>query len=357
MSETKTYTAADIARYHSGELSAAERHALEKAAMDDPFLADALEGYAATKTPAEDLAALQLKLQLRIEKEKGRRKIFYIGNHWMKVAALFILIALGGWLIVQLFGGKESKTENVATFKKPMDTGKNTIADSVTASSAAALKVSPLSEETPKEYKQATVAKHKSPTPRAVENTINDAKHPASALVSTQDSTKELAYVARQSAAAAEQKTEAFRKSIAEAKDKEQGDLASTTDTVKNVNVTLKRSDEGLQEVVIAKARKQPAQRMNVTIDSLEPAEGWTNFDDYVASHLKEPEELKEKGMKGEVELLFEVNKEGEPVNIAVTQSLCAKCDEEAIRILKEGPKWKPNKKKGKIKIKFPAAP
>ncbi|GAA4731785.1 energy transducer TonB [Flavisolibacter ginsenosidimutans] len=357
MSETKTYTAADIARYHSGELSAAERHALEKAALDDPFLADALEGYAATKTPVKDLTALQQKLQLRIEKEKGRRKISSIGTNWMRVAALFILIAVGGWAIVQLFGGKESKTENVATLKKPVNTGKNTVADSATVSSAAPLKTTPLSAETQKEYKRTTVAKNKSRTHRAVENKINDTESASSAFISAQDSVKELGYVTQQSAAAAGQKTEAFKKSIAEAKDKEQGNLASTTDTVKNFNVTLKRSDEGLQEVVVAKARKQPARRMNVTIDSLEPAEGWTNFDDYVASHLKEPEELKEKGMEGEVELSFEVNKEGEPVNIAVTQSLCAKCDEEAIRILKEGPKWKPKKKKGKIKIKFPAAP
>jgi hypothetical protein len=39
------YTAADIEKYWKGTLSAAEMHAMEKAAMDDPFLADALEGY------------------------------------------------------------------------------------------------------------------------------------------------------------------------------------------------------------------------------------------------------------------------------------------------------------------------
>ncbi len=42
----KNFTAADIEKYHKGLLSAKERHDLEKAALDDPFLADALEGYA-----------------------------------------------------------------------------------------------------------------------------------------------------------------------------------------------------------------------------------------------------------------------------------------------------------------------
>ncbi|HEU4471807.1 MAG TPA: TonB family protein, partial [Flavisolibacter sp.] len=90
-------------------------------------------------------------------------------------------------------------------------------------------------------------------------------------------------------------------------------------------------------------------------LDSLEPAKGWAHFDDYVASNLKTPEEFKTKRpLSGEVELAFDVNKNGEPVNITVVKSLCNECDEEAIRLLKEGPKWKKNKKgKGKVTIRF----
>jgi hypothetical protein len=37
-----------------------------------------------------------------------------------------------------------------------------------------------------------------------------------------------------------------------------------------------------------------------------------------------------------------------------VVKSLCNKCDEEAIRLLKEGPKWKKKKnKKGSVTIRF----
>ena len=41
-----TYTATDIANYLSGKLSAQEMHAIEKQALQDPFLADAIEGFA-----------------------------------------------------------------------------------------------------------------------------------------------------------------------------------------------------------------------------------------------------------------------------------------------------------------------
>jgi hypothetical protein len=48
------------------------------------------------------------------------------------------------------------------------------------------------------------------------------------------------------------------------------------------------------------------------------------------------------------------VNDVGEPVNIKVEKSLCAQCDDEAIRLLKQGPKWKKKKnKKGKVTIRF----
>ena len=41
----QNYSAADIERYHKGQLTPEEMHAMEKAALDDPFLADAIEGY------------------------------------------------------------------------------------------------------------------------------------------------------------------------------------------------------------------------------------------------------------------------------------------------------------------------
>jgi 2-keto-4-pentenoate hydratase len=110
--------------------------------------------------------------------------------------------------------------------------------------------------------------------------------------------------------------------------------------------------------VVMGDGKKKTftAPKMQVRVDSLEPEHGWANFDDYIASNIQTPDELRNKPeiQKGEVELSFEVNKEGQAVNITVTRSLCEKCDEEAVRLLKEGPKWKKKKnRKGKVTIKF----
>ena len=128
-------------------------------------------------------------------------------------------------------------------------------------------------------------------------------------------------------------------------------------DTNQHINIVMQPAKDQLAEVVVLGSgtkAKESMMRRGV-IDSLEPAEGWANFDDYIASNIKEPEEIKfKKQPGGEVELSFEVNRKGEPVNIAVVKSLCTKCDEEAIRLLKEGPRWKKNKNgKGRITIRF----
>lgn len=67
---------------------------------------------------------------------------------------------------------------------------------------------------------------------------------------------------------------------------------------------------------------------------------------------LNIPETFVAKQMSGgEVELSFEINKLGEPVNIRVEKSLCETCDKEAIRLVREGPKWKRKAKKGRTSV------
>src|SRR5690242_14877526 len=101
-SKNSGFTATDIDRYHSGKMSAAERHALEKAALDDPFLADALEGYALTSTPSADLATIQSRLDERTT--RNRVVPFYRRYKWLSAAAILLIIAGAGWLVYSISG-------------------------------------------------------------------------------------------------------------------------------------------------------------------------------------------------------------------------------------------------------------
>ncbi len=358
MKQLKHYTANDIERYHSGQLSAAEMHALEKAAMDDPFLADALEGYVHTTTPAADLTSLQQRLQLRIEKEKKKRPVFYIGNQWLKIAALFILFAGGGWLVFQTLspGNKTDIATTETTNKslppvvsKPVADTLTTVSEAPENSQAVTFKKTEKKERLPKKdvaVGNSVAATASTPTAALQQPEKEEAKEQQNNLQEV-TALRQGYYI------------DSFSKSnpptLPTAK---VATKKLTADTVKNFDVVLQRTEVAADEVVVINKNNipstQPRRRMQVVIDSLEPAEGWTNFDDYIANNLRPPEEIKIRPVKGEVELLFEVNNQGEPVNITVLKSLCEKCDEEAIRLLKEGPKWKNrNKKKGKVKIKF----
>lgn len=61
----------DIARYLNGQMSPAEMHALEKRALDDPFLADALAGASSVSSDefSADVMALQNLIQHRISSD------------------------------------------------------------------------------------------------------------------------------------------------------------------------------------------------------------------------------------------------------------------------------------------------
>jgi len=100
---TTSYSASDLQRYLKGEMSAPEMHNLEMAALEDPFLADALEGFEKqatdlTQTGDQDLSGHLADLHARLESRVSAptRKIF----PWLRIAAAAILLiglGIGAW--------------------------------------------------------------------------------------------------------------------------------------------------------------------------------------------------------------------------------------------------------------------
>ncbi len=89
-------------------------------------------------------------------------------------------------------------------------------------------------------------------------------------------------------------------------------------------------------------------------ISDLEPVDGFKKYNEYLFENIKKSKGTNKNTVNGEVVLMFDVTDNGMPVNITVEKSLCSYCDEEAIRLIKEGPKWqKKQEKKGKIAITF----
>lgn len=95
--DKKSFNAADIEAYWKGKLSPVQMHAMEKAALDDPFLADAMEGYAAMLTksgePQKNIELLKDALEKRIHREQKSKVIA-----WWKPAIAALLILTAGTL-------------------------------------------------------------------------------------------------------------------------------------------------------------------------------------------------------------------------------------------------------------------
>ena len=114
----KHFTAADIEKYHKGLLSNKEMHDLEKAAMDDPFLADALEGYAVAQVNvANDIAELKKRLAEKTEKTKViPLKAASRNNFKILRAAILLAFVAGAGLLIYQFGFNKKETEIAESF-------------------------------------------------------------------------------------------------------------------------------------------------------------------------------------------------------------------------------------------------
>jgi hypothetical protein len=469
----KTFTAVDIEKYHKGLLSYKERHELEKAALEDLFLADAMEGYLVPGVNMEnDIKELKKRLAEKTEQEKiipiTSRKTF----PWFRAAAAVIIITGSALLANQFLFNK--KSEDIAQVKNnetaPAKNESIKVTDSaITPSNTSSGLIEENTNEPGKEKAKTPEAKdlkgttivennqatggnngvnekistdvtiaeskpavpgnykpapEKTETPVVTGNTndkdltkVNNAKKALPAVITADENSEKAKEVAAQEAdwykkenraVAANRKAEeqgyrdhrnnVFRGRVTDASnvgvpfanitnvednagtytDAKGNFILTSPDSVLTVQVrsigfennqtqlrnslptnqvVLQDDRRSLSEVVVSTQKPNVAARSrdaNKTLEESEPADGWDNYDTYVANNLNVPEEVKYKQTNtNAVQVSFEVDKNGEPVNIRVEKkSLCATCDKEAIRLIKEGPKWKRNaSKKGRTTV------
>ncbi len=133
-----------------------------------------------------------------------------------------------------------------------------------------------------------------------------------------------------------------------------------------NINIRLEGGNNALNEVVVASAAeaKYKGTVSTKAIDSpiifadriagvggVVPVQGWKSYEDYLKGNNK----LLRDGNKI-VHLSFMVKKDGSITNIKLVKGQTQEMNNEAIRLLKQGPKWKYNltgANQGSIYIKF----
>jgi TonB family protein len=119
------YTAQHIEQYVGGKLTPQQMHAMEKAALDDDFLAEAIEGYGAMKTTdwKKELAAVKDTFNNNNDTANNNNdtaKIIALpkrNNNWWKAAAAILLLG-GGAVTSYLLINKNTKPQIAQAVKK-----------------------------------------------------------------------------------------------------------------------------------------------------------------------------------------------------------------------------------------------
>lgn len=74
----------------------------------------------------------------------------------------------------------------------------------------------------------------------------------------------------------------------------------------------------------------------------------------FIKDNLKYPQQARETGTQGKVFVSFVVEKDGSLTDVKVLRDIGSGCGEEAVRVVKSMPKWKPAKQRGKpVRMQF----
>ena len=106
--------------------------------------------------------------------------------------------------------------------------------------------------------------------------------------------------------------------------------------------------EEGLSDIVVTSDAQEIPKNSSAVAS---PVDGMSHFKNYITSNLRYPMQAKQAGVEGKVVLLFNVTNKGRPTDIEVKKSLGYGCDEEAIRLLVEGPDWEQGSTSGKTRV------
>ena len=74
----------------------------------------------------------------------------------------------------------------------------------------------------------------------------------------------------------------------------------------------------------------------------------------YLRKNIKYPAMAKESGISGTVHVTFVINKNGEIKDAKVIRGIGGGCDKEALRVVKNMPKWNAGKQRGKpVRVQY----
>lgn len=263
--------------YIKGNRKGKEAHRLEKAAMSDPFLSDALEGF---DSVSDDHAAriydIQKRMKAKSEFKKKRHPIWQIA-----AASAIVVLGVGSYFMIE--SHRSNLYAQIPDSSKIMDIY----------------------------IPEVFYAEH---------------------IMVIAEKNKDLA--------------KEYKPNISRFKIDEKIDVVISKE---EMDVLTEKKIEPI-EVYIP---EDFYERNKDKDEKPKPVIGFEKYSQYLRSSLKRPTDDICKDRKGKVAITFSVDENGQPYDFEVVWSLCGTSDEEAVRLVKEGPKWTKGTERAMVKVIF----
>ena len=380
--------------YIRGLRKGKEAHRLEKESMKDPFLADAMDGYGQVEENHEQrIGQLRMQVSARATKKRNlSKKQNSYAVTWSIAACLVIGIGISCYFLFL----KKRMTDDVFIAKEEIPSAVfEPISPKEEISSLAETKIKQDSTHevtaTPTDKKD-IVAKSKSipktqSAPVAItpviEETVGRTDIQEERIVADTDTSLSEVHQLK-AAKAATPNLNLIKGNVGTVTylngefilKKEKGNKQLTAqfigyepveipvDTSRTMLIAMNEDQQALSEVVVVgygKNKKSNVAGATAKINlkakekykTPQPVIGKRKYKKYLEENLIRPNDESCKDVKGEVVLSFFVDKEGRPQNITVVHGLCESADKEAIRLVKEGPKWTSGDLPTRVTVEF----
>ncbi|MCZ6900348.1 MAG: energy transducer TonB [Bacteroidetes bacterium] len=108
--------------------------------------------------------------------------------------------------------------------------------------------------------------------------------------------------------------------------------------------------DEAIEEIISEDFPEEENvdQIFNIVEQQAECKGGMKKFYEYVGKKLKYPSQARRMNIEGKVFVQFVVERDGSITDVVAIRGIGAGCDEEAIKVIRESPKWNPGKQRGR---------
>jgi len=127
------FSVEEIRKYLDGQLTDQEMQALEKAALEDPFLSDAIEGIGESRNHAysfeSGVADLQNRLTQRIREKNRKSAMVLLFSKWKIAASVIFMLGFTALIIIYI-SNKSHRSEIAKSFKN--DSGTENLVSSPT---------------------------------------------------------------------------------------------------------------------------------------------------------------------------------------------------------------------------------